>query len=400
MRSVSLVRMALTMIMALVLSLSLGCGGSGGGGGHSGGGAAVTPTSPVCGNGTCETGESAASCAADCGGGPQASPLQGTWMMNVIGTGDAPGSASFWNYSRLQFDAAGAGTCLEYLDSAGENGCVNHLAPVPQFAISSDGIMTIPAEPAQNFHAAIGLNKNAFAGTLNDGGGALDLFTFVKMTGSGFSTADLAGTWWTHGLMTGDAPNFLAWSRLKQSFDAAGVATCLEHLNSSGDADCVSRSGWHYAVSADGVVTSSIGLSNLHGIMSPDKSMIVITWNDGGGGYGYSVSTKMGGAFSMADLQGTWWIHGVTSGDAPQPVGWFYFKVAFDGSGVATCQGGLNSQGSDPCGAGMAMTISPDGVITAGMNVHGAMSADKSLMAITMDHGGGGGYDLLIATKM
>ena len=30
---------------------------------------AGTPTTPTCGNGTCETGETAASCAADCGGG-------------------------------------------------------------------------------------------------------------------------------------------------------------------------------------------------------------------------------------------------------------------------------------------------------------------------------------------
>ena len=212
--------------------------------------------------------------------------LQGTWMIHRLTTGDAPNDL-YWDHAKESMDNAGNGTCLEFLNSHGDSSCVGK--GLFGVSLASNGIMTVTGRP--NLHGVLSLDKKLLVATdTNDSPGGYNMLIMVKMTGTVFSTADLEGTWFNHDLVSADAPNWYGWDYYKISFDSAGNSIMLESLDSDGYHPGSDMSGW--AVAADGVVTNS-GAPALHGIMSDDKQTIVMTMNDGGGGYDLAVFIKM-----------------------------------------------------------------------------------------------------------
>lgn len=216
------------------------------------------------------------------GSGFSVQDLQGTWRMFVLASGDA--GTSGWAISTQQINNTGTMTCLDYLNDEGDNTCAGHFDNPTQFNLSGQGILT--PNGALDVHGIVSLDKKIVALTLSDGSGAYDLAVMIK-TGSGFSAADATGTWITHMLVTGDAPQFTGWGYMTHTVDNLGNWTCQEYANSGGEINCNGRDFNGVTISNAGVVNAGSG-----GLMSLTKNVIVYTFNDGGGGYGLAIAVK------------------------------------------------------------------------------------------------------------
>lgn len=109
---------------------------------------------------------------------------------------------------------------------------------------------------------------------------------------------------------------------------------------------------------------------------------------DNGGAKGSTISANA--HFATTDLQGTWNYHGVTSGDSPAWLGWFYGQGDFDSSGVLTYTSYLNSDGGSSLTSAGTYSVSTDGIITHSTNstLHGAMNQGKDFIVRTLTWGG------------
>jgi len=212
--------------------------------------------------------------------------LQGTWNFHVLATGDAP-QWTGWAYGQMNVDASGKATFTSFFTSSGPT-----VAEPPTFSISPDGVVTA-GEPL--FHGVMNMSKDLVIATWtsDDGGYYLQI---MQKIGGGFSTADLQGNWWTHGLVSGDAPaQRIGWFWTNGSSDASGNFTAITHRDSTGlttlPADMT------FSVNSNGVITSA-ALPSFYGIMNQRKDMIVYTFtghpslDTGVGGYVLGITLK------------------------------------------------------------------------------------------------------------
>ena len=198
---------------------------------------------------------------------------------------------------------------------------------------------------------------------------------------------NLEGIWDTVGLTSGDAPQFTGWSYGSWVIEGNGDFTASINIPAGTNTPTGT-----FLISSDGILTGG----PIHGVMNPDKNVFVFTADDGGGGYGLWISSKRDSTpFSTTALAGTWYIHGLVAGDAPQWTGW--------GNGVANIDhyGNFSSYlvNSDciPNSGDGRLIIEGTQISGAGddPSLHGMMNADKNLIAFTMDDGGNG-YGLWI----
>lgn len=116
-----------------------------------------------------------------------------------------------------------------------------------------------------------------------------------------FTTSDLGGTWDFHMLASGDSPQHTGWAYGTQVIDDSGNLTFASITRSNGDSSLPSNET--LAISSSGVVTMAD--LDLHGVMSPQKDMIVAVMTDGGDGYDLVILLKRGTAtYSTSDLGG------------------------------------------------------------------------------------------------
>ena len=103
--------------------------------------------------------------------------------------------------------------------------------------------------------------------------------------------------------------------------------------------------------------------------------------------------------FATSDLEGSWEIHMLTSGDYPKWRGWMYGTLNYDtiGNGKFTS---VNRSDGDPFLPGNVKTaVSSFGVVTfTGTDFHGVMNSQKDMIVGVMTDGDGG-YNLIIYTK-
>lgn len=225
---------------------------------------------------------------------------------------------------------------------------------------------------------------------------------------SHFATTDLQGTWNYHGITSGDSPAWLGWFYGQGDFDSSGTLTYTSYLNSDDGASLTSAGA--YSVSTDGIITHSTN-STLHGAMNQGKDLIVRTLTWGGTEVEsnklakMTIFTKTGGTYTTADLQGTWDVHGVSSGDSPQWLGWLYGQVSVDASiNVAWLSLVCSTTCYTPT---TTLSITSDGIVTSTSlaNFNGAMNSNKDLIVATMGDKSTSsfypfyGYNLLIFQK-
>jgi len=120
----------------------------------------------------------------------------------------------------------------------------------------------------------------------------------------------------------------------------------------------------------------------------------------GGGGPSSGNSNPPNPSFTAADLQGTWNIHDITSGDSPQWLGWAHGALSINSSGNVTVSSITRSDGNSTLPGTDTLSISSSGIVSSAgsPSFHGVMSQDKNTMVATMTDGGGG-YNLIIYQK-
>ncbi len=222
------------------------------------------------------------------------------------------------------------------------------------------------------------------------------LFSSVMAYGA-FTTSDLQGTWNFHGVVSGDAPQWMGWFYGQGTADASGNFTFQSIQRSNGDTTLPLNTT--LVINSDGIVTDA-STTSFHGAMNIGKDLIAVTMTDDGGGYTLMIMQKAGGSFASSDLQGTWNFHAVDSGDAPQWLGWFHGQVSSDASGNLTFLSYLDSDGDTALPTAGPLAITSNGIVTeiGSPSFHGAMNIGKDLIAVTMTDDGGG-YTLMIMQK-
>lgn len=103
--------------------------------------------------------------------------------------------------------------------------------------------------------------------------------------------------------------------------------------------------------------------------------------------------------FSTSDLEGSWEIHMLTSGDYPQWTGWMYGTLNIDTSGNGRFSSINRSDGYSSLSKDVKAAISPSGLVSfAGSDFYGVMNSQKDMIVGVMSDSGGG-YDLVFYTK-
>lgn len=217
------------------------------------------------------------------------------------------------------------------------------------------------------------------------------------LSSTGFVLSDLQGIWYGHSLAVGDASQWTGWGYVTVTFDINGNATFTSYLNSDGDSTLLDPET--FSISTSGVITNENDpLSTLHGVMSQDKNMIVLTTGDEIDEL--VIFQRSGGTFSTSDLQGTWKLHTLISPPSLDSGGWTYGTVTLDnnGSGTVTEHESLGGTVNDP----ISFSINTSGIVT----IDGApltdgrlvMSQDKNTIAGVVDHDPGS-YALIIMQR-
>ncbi|MHC4489058.1 MAG: YybH family protein [Planctomycetota bacterium] len=329
--------------------------------------------------------------------------LEGTW--NVRGFG-VRGNSGGWGYGTYTFIQTGRFTGT-YNTSTGHTESPSGMLSIDEHgvirAIDFGGLTS-------TYHGVMSRNKTMMVSTGTGGDGSYQLHLLVKAGGT-FNTSDLQGTWVYHGLVAGQRPiHQPGWYYGSMTMDSAGNATFSPVTDSEGNNDYTPYPA-EFSITEDGLVTSPMPKAEIpfNGVMNHGKDMIVAVatmvpgHSDSVRGYNLIVMQKENlGTFTTIDLSGTWYWHGLASGDDTAWKGWFYCMTTVDCIGSFSVVPGsyLNSSGETDIAHSGTMSITSDGIITilAKPDAHGIMNIDKD-MIVTIMNDGGGGYDLMIFVK-
>jgi hypothetical protein len=334
--------------------------------------------------------------------------LGGTWSIFGLTSGEGPSRMAGWHWLSMEMDSAGNAWALGPVHDALDNAF--YVPVLGQFSMDHRGIVT--NSRIESYSGILSLDGDLIVGVgamtpgSSDGVSGDTLQLLVRRS-SRFTTGDLEGAWWVHGLISGSSSSWRPgwyWHSLDMDSDGRASATSTVH-DSLGNSYYVAK--WEprepFIIDPMGAVTNP-RLAAYRGTMTPDKGMIVAvvtmapgSWEDVRG-YNLQVLVRQGSAFTTDDLAGVWSVHGLTAGGTPQRAGWF--RGAMD----AQASGAFSASLLKSDGAAAAMTdvvqISGDGVITlAGApSAHGVMDRDKDLIVLTMTNADDG-CDLLVLTR-
>ncbi|MEJ2702133.1 MAG: hypothetical protein P8Z79_06785 [Sedimentisphaerales bacterium] len=245
-------------------------------------------------------------------------------------------------------------------------------------------------------HNKEGITKREFIGFFLIGIALIHLVTF-PIQGAVFTTRDLEGNWEIHMLTSGDYPQWTGWMYGTVNIDTSGNGRFLSIKRSDGNS--VLPEDLIVAISPTGLITVT-GM-DFYGVINSQKDMIIGVNSDGGGGYAMVIFTKHGiSTYTASDLEGTWYLNALESGDAPQSPGWTHAIMTMNKSGSYVMSSYLNSRGETDAGENGTADISSDGIITISgrPSAHGVINPGKDMLVLTMD-GSNGGYDMSVMSK-
>jgi hypothetical protein len=314
------------------------------------------------------------------------SDLGGTWQRHSLITSSS--NNGFWIYGTIINNDASS--TVHLILPTGHN--LDTVYTEKHASISSEGVITTTDDLYA--HSYLSNDKNLMVGTTVRNSLYTLVFDQKTISGTSYSSADLQGTWQTHYLAGGGS--WTGWIHATSTIGSNGNYTVSNLVKSDGNTNIASGI---FSISSVGVITVA-GLTTYHGFMSPDKTLIVTNMTDGGGGGGLSIAQKVvaGTNYSLADLEGTWQIHDILVGSE----NWTehgIVTVDANGSGVMSNMikdNGGNFVYHNP----ISLSITSEGIITYGTDVHGFMSADKKLFVSTSGDDSGRAYMLIISQKM
>lgn len=168
------------------------------------------------------------------------------------------------------------------------------------FLVSMGGGGIVTSSGDSTFHGVMSQDKNMVVLTKTNADGHYDLMVLMRSAaGASYSTANLAGDWMRHGIVSGD-PNDTNWNFGQMITDPTGQATYYGMMGSMG---AFSMQPGTYAMNSSGVVTMSGmgmggGMANpmmvqtYSGFMNPAKDIMAATYSDGNGGYQLGIAMK------------------------------------------------------------------------------------------------------------
>ena len=329
------------------------------------------------------------------------SDLEGTWNLHGLVSGDNPQRPPGWVYGQFDIGSEGNGTCTgEFSDTEQQFGPVE-----TTHQMSTDGIITDPG--GGTFRGVMSNDRKFIVSTSNgdangEPGAGYQMHLWAKREStSNFSTADFEGTWYFHDLISGDGPQQEpGWVYGTMTFDS-DLNITYSTTNHNGQTTSGTMAS-QLSISNDGIIPDPSNPSaELHGVMSDDKKLLVWTTNEQPKDQPkltVAIKREVTSNFSIADLEGTWYIHGLASGDSPQWTGWFYGSWSVDS--VGNFSGSVQNSDGDTNNQSGSFSITNDGIVTTigDASSHGVVNDGKNLVVFTITDGGGG-YDLMIMIK-
>lgn len=318
--------------------------------------------------------------------------LAGNWTFNGIIAGDYPYLPG-WYYGYMSVDATGVPTATApVVDSAIGS---QSYPEIPNFSVTTDGTVNlIPAYDMSgiNYHGVLTRSNDVMVATDSMSPGSeygvrgYNLQVNLKKSGATYTAADLAGTWNAHALSVDPNSSMDGWMRFILTVNGSGNATFSSTASSI--------TGTTYpktlilSISSDGTVTGNADTSpDLHGTMSADKKLMVITVSVEP--EIFIVLTKSGGSFSQADLAGSWSLHALAAAAGSNM--WLRTDATIDTTGNITFSNSMMSDGSTPQMDPGQLKLSSSGILTEVNNstdlLHGVMTSNKEMIVLTMNNG-------------
>jgi len=312
--------------------------------------------------------------------------LNGKWSMHGLYAGDNANTYG-WGYltttisngnwqSFDQVDWGGAGT--------NDSGSVQ---------ISDDGVVAFPGD----YNGIMDNNKIIIIRTGASGGGTggPGLSAFVKMSGNYFSTNDLATNWFAHCLHVGNGGNADGWTHVALTIDHSGHVSSFGLVSSIPGLSNIINGA--LSISTDGIITAD----GLHGVMAPDKTLMVITDSREDTSvisYDMIILVRAGATFSQDDLTGNWVMNALMAENGANR--WAHGDATFDSTGNLSYSGVTTSNGTTFDDTGQA-TIDSGGTVTfAGRpDMYGVMTPYKNIMIVTGNTNHGSERTMLVYVK-
>jgi len=207
-------------------------------------------------------------------------------------TAGADDTSSGWAYGTMDF-VQGSASITSMTTSAGPGS-----GGTFSFSMDGNGIMNKAGDAS--FHGVMSMDKTMIVATDTYGGNP-ELWVMMKNTSGTFSTTDMAGDWVMHAVSSGN-PGSRDWMYGQSVIDAGGNATFFDMMGSFGP---VPQTQMTYMMNNGEMTMSGMGggmgggmmgggvtPSTFHGIMNGDKSLMVLGYTDGSGGYPFSVQVK------------------------------------------------------------------------------------------------------------
>jgi hypothetical protein len=205
------------------------------------------------------------------------SDLEGSWQIHFLKEGTS--SERGWTHALLTFDNNGKGKFSSVATSSGGNTSNDSV----RVSFNSNGVLIDSSN--NTYHGTLSSDKRMVVATeTNIDGGLIMAIGQKIIPGTSYSSADLAGTWRLHSIVTGNnnGPAWAGWIHGKLTIDQSGGGIFSDIVQSSGSNTL--NNPETFSISSNGVVSIAEN-ATFHGYLSSDKSTVVATITGNGGDF-------------------------------------------------------------------------------------------------------------------
>ncbi len=194
------------------------------------------------------------------------------------------GNFTEWVFARGTTGSTGNVTYTSNLVAPSRTG---YSGPFGTSKISSTGLATNTAVPAwrgimtPDKKMIFGVGNSPFAGNGY-------LFNVISMNGQTFTQADLAGNWRNFAVANETTP---VWHSTTDAISSAGLRSVSSYLDSNGSTSTTGQGGETVLLDSTGLLTVAAD-SSVHGFMSADKKLAIVTSTWSSGVYGINLLVR------------------------------------------------------------------------------------------------------------
>jgi len=321
--------------------------------------------------------------------------LVGTWNFIHLEAGPGLNTGNFgWIFGTATVDASGNITLSNLISNSGSVTDPGAL----KWTMNADG--TIIESGVAAFgpatHLIMSANKGIVVGTSTSDITDRMIRIIVKQnSAANFTAADLASKSYVFNQLATGAAN--VWEYGTGSTDSLRTSTINTLINPGGPVAGFTPIQGILSVDANGLVTNNLDPS-YHGIMTPDKKVVFYVNTLGVSTFKGGVASITGQSFTLADLAGTWYAHGLVSN--PVTPEWEHDTITFNSSGAGIASDITDSTGTFP-NTFFDATLGSTGTfgVVGAPDVNGFMSYNKDLLVFTSTLTPGSEHEMYVIVK-